>query len=46
MLSAEFTLGSPMQLATMPLDRVPVVSLDLETTGLRARAFPVGPSRT
>ena len=26
-----------MQLATMPLDRVPVVSLDLETTGLRAR---------
>ena len=25
-----------MQLATMPLDRVPVVSLDLETTGLRA----------
>ena len=27
-----------MQLATMPLDRVPVVSLDLETTGLRARA--------
>jgi len=24
-----------MQLATMPLDRVPVVSLDLETTGLR-----------
>ena len=37
MLSAEFTLGSLMQLATMPLDRVPVVSLDLETTGLRAR---------
>ena len=29
--------GGPMQLATMPLDRVPVVSLDLETTGLRAR---------
>ena len=27
-----------MQLATMPLDRVPVVSLDLETTGLRVRA--------
>lgn len=27
-----------MQLATMPLDRVPVVSLDLETTGLRARS--------
>ena len=26
-----------MQLATMPLDRVPVASLDLETTGLRAR---------
>ena len=31
-------LGDLMQLATMPLDRVPVVSLDLETTGLRARA--------
>ena len=27
-----------MQLATMPLDHVPVVSLDLETTGLRARS--------
>ena len=26
-----------MQLATMPLDRVPVASLDLETTGLRAQ---------
>jgi len=26
-----------MQLATMPLDRVHVASLDLETTGLRAR---------
>ena len=26
-----------MQLAIMPLDRVPVASLDLETTGLRAQ---------
>ena len=26
-----------MQLATMPLDRVPVASLDLENTGLRAQ---------
>ena len=30
------SLWGPMHLATMPLDRVPVVSLDLETTGLHA----------